>query len=120
MKKRGGFSVVELLVAVTVISILAVGVRQTATAYFAKMEQNKISEFKADAVSISQGVFYYAFFEGEPPSSYRDLMEQGYLVGDGLSPWGTPYELVESSGTWKVVAADDKGKRHVYAAQAER
>jgi prepilin-type N-terminal cleavage/methylation domain-containing protein len=119
-KRRGGFSVVELLVAVAIVSIVAAGVRQTAVAYFAHEEQKKKNIFMADVVSISQGVFYYSFFEGKPPSSYQDLVNQGYVLGDGLSPWGTPYTLIQTRSGWKVIALDKKGQEHVYEATAKR
>jgi len=117
MRARRGMSAVEILVSMAVLSILFMGVQKTAGVYFAREDRIREAEFRAEAASISQGVFYYCFYEGKSPGSFEDLYKGGYLIGDGLSPWGGVYHLEAKGGGWEVWAVDKKGKRYVYAVQ---
>jgi general secretion pathway protein G len=121
LKRTGGFSLVELMVVITIIAMLSTGV---AIALFHALGRAKVSKAEADIARIDAAVGLYRLATGKYPESLADLEKpvEGYpggVVPDGIDPdpWGNEYEcrrtengvLVRSFGEDGVEGGENAG-----------
>lgn len=107
---RSGFSLVEALIAVVIIALLAGGATFTATSILSRGESLKITQFELDSAHIVMSVVLFHKLYGEFPGSVGDLLRGKTLLGDGLSPWRTPYFVSVKNGMVAVSARNGKGE----------
>lgn len=94
-RNEGGFSLVELLVVITIIGILATTVT---IKVIGVLGQAKITRAKAEISEIKKAVGIYQTLTGKTPESLEDLRQpQDKNGGDaiidiGKDPWGNEYE----------------------------
>jgi len=94
-RNEGGFSLVELLVVITIIGILATTVT---IKVIGVLGQAKITRAKAEISEIKKAVGIYQTLLGKTPESLEDLRQpQDKNGGDaiidiGKDPWGNEYE----------------------------
>lgn len=97
--KKKGFTLVELLLVVTIIGILAGAVFVNLTG---QSKRAKIQRAKSDITMISSALTLYEMAVGEYPDDLRDLVEDPGVDGwNGpyltkktfLDPWGNEYQF---------------------------
>jgi len=104
-RAEGGFSLVELLVVITIIGILATTVT---IKVIGVLSQAKITKAQAEISEIKKAVGIYLTLTGKMPESLEDLRkEQDKNGGDaiidiGKDPWGNEYEF-ERTGRKVVI-----------------
>jgi prepilin-type N-terminal cleavage/methylation domain-containing protein len=91
--KKRGFSVVEMLVVVTILGLLFSGVVAIAPRFLGEDEAARRTAAAWEHLEISRACAMYAWFFGSFPKNMDALRQSGMLVGDGNSPWKNPYEL---------------------------
>src|SRR5690349_8608433 len=100
-RDEGGFSLVELLVVITIIGILATTVTIKVIGVLA---QAKVTKARAEISEIKKAIGIYRTLTGKWPESLEDLRQpQDKNGGDSIidiqkDPWGNEYQF-ERSGT---------------------
>jgi general secretion pathway protein G len=106
-RNEGGFSLVELLVVITIIGILATTVTIKVIGVLA---QAKITKARAEISEIKKAVGIYQTLTGKTPESLEDLRQpQDKNGGDpiieiGKDPWGNEYEFERTGRKVHVVS----------------
>jgi general secretion pathway protein G len=102
---EGGFSLVELLVVITIIGILATMVT---VKVIGAVGQARVTKARAEISEIKKAVGMYLLQEIRLPESLEDLKqpckgyEEGIMPDLGPDPWGNPYEY-EKLGSRKFI-----------------
>ncbi len=94
-----GFSLVELMVVITILGLLAGIVATNVFGLFAKAQ---VDIAKQDMHRLVEGIEVYRVQEGALPETLEDLFDEGgALRGDGppVDPWGHAYEYERIDGT---------------------
>lgn len=89
-KRHKGFTLVELLIGVAIISLLAM------IAIPNVMKANRKSRYAraaADAKTVTTSAITYVLDKSVYPTSIAVLRSGGYGGMDDLDPWRTPYQL---------------------------
>jgi general secretion pathway protein G len=101
---EGGFSLVELLVVITIIGILATTVT---VKVMGAMSEARVTKAKAEIKSIKDAIGMYQTVKGKVPETLEQLAEptgnyeEGFIKV-GKDPWGREYEY-ERTGSRKYV-----------------
>ena len=82
-ERRRGFTLVELLLVVTIIGILAGAVLVNISG---QSKRAKIQRAKSDIASVGSAISIYEMEVGDYPEELQDLVED-----PGLDGWGGPY-----------------------------
>ena len=104
-RREGGFSLVELLVVITIIGILATTVT---IKVIGVLGQAKITKAKAEMAEVKKAVGMYLTLTGKMPETLEDLRQPqeknggDSLLDIGKDPWGHDYEY-ERTGRKFVV-----------------
>jgi prepilin-type N-terminal cleavage/methylation domain-containing protein len=93
--KRDGFSLIEIVAAVIILSIIFSGLSALRVSH-ARYEREM--EIERDASVIQDALTCYLYFHGEEPEglegiTIEKLIRRGFLVGENKSPQGIPYKL---------------------------
>jgi general secretion pathway protein G len=102
---EGGFSLVELLVVITIIGILATTVT---VKVIGAMAEARVTKAKAEIKSIKDAIAMYQTVKGRIPDSLDQLAEpvgnyeEGFIKV-GKDPWGRDYEYEKTGGRKFVV-----------------
>ena len=104
-RKETGFSLVELLVVITIIGILATIVT---VKVFGALGTAKVTKAKTEISEIKKAVGMYYTVVGRMPESLEDLRQpaKGYeegFIDIGKDPWGHEYEFERLSGRKYIV-----------------
>jgi general secretion pathway protein G len=93
---RGGFTLVELAVAVAIIGVLAA---LSLAQYLAYIERVRVARAVIELKDIAAQLDPIAFEGGRLPSSLADIG-----LGGRTDPWGRPYQYLRIAGSpsWKV------------------
>lgn len=113
-KKRKGFSMVEIMLALAVIIALGVG------AFFAfnqVQQMRKIAQMNSDLDALAQGCLAYEAMNinSLPPDSLSDLVNGLFVTstkaedGSFTDPWGTEYVYSQSDRTISCTPNDASG-----------
>lgn len=112
-KKRKGFSMVEIMLALAVIIALGVG------AFFAfnqVQQMRKIAQMNSDLDALAQGCLAYEAMNinSLPPDSLSDLVDNFVTStkaedGSFTDPWGTEYVYSQSDRTISCTPNDASG-----------
>jgi prepilin-type N-terminal cleavage/methylation domain-containing protein len=105
MKK--GFTLVELLVVITILAVLAGAAIPFVQAY---VEESRLAKCKADLEEISRALVVYETREGEYPDSDVKLLAGRYLNKSPIDAWGSPYMVDRLAGTVFSKGPDRKDK----------
>jgi len=80
---RPGFTAVELIVSLLIISILMTGVLPTLGVLKSSKDVEKELISAADEVAVKLGVSVYQILYGRLPESIEDLVHSGVIMGEG-------------------------------------
>jgi general secretion pathway protein G len=103
--REGGFSLVELLVVITIIGILATMVT---VKVIGAVGQARVTKARAEISEIKKAIGIYLISEGRLPEQLDDLKNPSKNNEDGImpdlsnDPWGNPYEY-EKLGSRKFI-----------------
>jgi general secretion pathway protein G len=112
---RRGFSLMELMVVITILGILAVLVVQNV---FPMIGQSKINAAKSDIKTIVQSVNMYRMHHNKLPESLAVLVEpnpknlnEPYIEGDGvpLDPWDNEYLFKKDGSKFEILSLGADG-----------
>lgn len=95
--RRGGFTLIELMVVLTVVALLlSVAVPR----YFHSVERSKENVLRANLVTTREAIDKFVGDNGRYPDSLEQLVEKRYLRS-------LPYDpLTDSNATWTLVPSD--------------
>lgn len=122
-RKKNGFSLLEMLVVVSIILILAT----IAVPKFTSASKTaKIAKIEADLHTISNAAALYEIDNGAYPGSVSDLVRKGssgkaYLQSEPTLPDGTKYSINSEgvvSGTFDSVTYDSAASHRTAAAES--
>jgi len=94
---RAGFTIVELMIVVTVISILL----SMAVPYYQRtLVRSKESLLRNNLFTMRQVIDEFTIDKGKAPQSLQDLVTEGYLRSVPVDP------LTGQNNTWKIIMED--------------
>lgn len=106
MKRKGeGFTLVELMVVLTVIALL---LSIVVPDYVGRMRQAEEAVLKENLTVMRDALDKHYADAGRYPRSLDELVSKRYLRSIPSDPF------TQSSGTWRVVAPEDPAKGGVY------
>lgn len=88
MRKRHGFSLIEMLVCVTILGILSGGIALTANKMTAVYDKYADTVVLHDLLALTQGAEVFKRLYGAYPNSASELLESGVCVGDTRTQTG--------------------------------
>jgi general secretion pathway protein G len=103
--KTGGFTLIELIVVMSIIAMLA---SLAVPRYFGSLEKSKNAVLKEDLSLLRGALDKYYGDNDKYPATLDDLVSRKYLRNIPRDP------LTESATTWIVVAPEDPDKGGVY------
>ena len=104
-KSQGGFTLVELLVVIALISLLAA---MAVVQYRNSIQKTQEATLKTNLFRMRDAIDQYYADKGKYPSSLDALVSDQYLRKIPDDP------ITRSATTWQVVAPADSGKGRVY------
>ena len=96
-KKSGGFTIIELMV---VISIIMIIVSIAVPIYTQSILRAKEAVLRQDLFAMRSAIDQYTMDKSKAPQALRDLMQEGYLREIPKDPF------TDSRDTWQVVQED--------------
>jgi prepilin-type N-terminal cleavage/methylation domain-containing protein len=104
MKNRQGFTLIEVVASAVIIGIVFSGVSVLRTS---QIEYARNLQADQDILNIQEALSCYLFFHADEPESLKDisietLFRKGFLTGENLSPWETPYKLIVQDSSLAV------------------
>jgi general secretion pathway protein G len=105
VRRRSGFTLVELLVVMAVIAVL---LTLAVPRYFGSLDKSKEAVLKEDLFQLRDAIGKYYGDKGKYPESLDALATEKYLRSVPVDP------ITESATTWVVVAPEDPQKGAVY------
>jgi general secretion pathway protein G len=97
MRRQGGFTLVELMVVMLIISVLAA---IAIPAYIASLRNAREAVLKEDLHVMRQAIDSYTMDKEKGPQSLDDLVQSGYLKEIPTDP------MTHSSSTWVTATSD--------------
>jgi len=97
MRRQGGFTLVELMVVMLIISVLAA---IAIPAYIASLRNAREAVLKEDLHVMRQAIDSYTMDKEKGPQSLDDLVQAGYLKEIPTDP------MTHSSSTWVTATSD--------------
>lgn len=80
---RSGFTAIELIISILIISILMTGALPTLNVLRSSRDVERELVLAADEVAVKLGVSAYQILYGQLPESIEDLMYSGIITGEG-------------------------------------
>lgn len=99
MRRKGGFTMIELLVAVTILALL---VSIAAPRYFGNMDRAKEDVLKEDLYIMRDAIDKFYADRNRYPESLDELVTERYLRKVPVDPF------TQSNRSWVPIAAQDK------------
>jgi general secretion pathway protein G len=109
MSRRSAFTLIELILVVTIIGVLAAMV---VPRFVGRGEQAKEARARADIASISLALDLYELDMGQYPTSIEDLAKREPPTGVDESQWNGPYLK-------KGLPKDPWGRTYVFNAESQ-
>lgn len=114
MRKRKGFTLIELVIVVAIIGILSLMILPQ---FNNVTSDAKVKTFESNCQTVTSAIgMYQAGNDGEYPTSTDDL--KSYINGGWNSltdnPKGASYNYDPSTKTFTASYTDDKGTSHTY------
>nr|QRZ58741.1 general secretion pathway protein G1 [Malawimonas jakobiformis] len=97
--KRRRFSLIELLIAVSIIVTFS---SLVGAVYLKKLEESKLSKAKIDINTIANSLIMYYTRTSRYPRQLENLVEQGDIRSVPTDPWDNPYQYVPQLD-WNVI-----------------
>jgi general secretion pathway protein G len=97
IRRQGGFTLVELMVVMLIISVLAA---IAIPAYIASLRNAREAVLKEDLHVMRQAIDSYTMDKEKGPSSLDDLVQAGYLKEVPTDP------MTHSNSTWVTATSD--------------
>lgn len=95
--KRRGFSLIELMIVITIVSII---VSIAVPLYQKSITRTKESVLRNNLFTLRTLIDEYTYDKQKAPQSLRDLVDSGYLRQIPVDP------MTGSSETWRVIMED--------------
>ncbi len=102
MRKNGGFTLVELLVVLTLVAILASLVAPVVSGAIARAKESALKE---NLFILRKAIDDYYADQGDYPSGLNQLVEKRYIRKLPVDP------LTDRSDSWIEVRSEDDGKQ---------
>ena len=96
-KKSGGFTIIELMVVISIILIL---ISIAVPMYNQSILRAKEAVLRQDLFAMRQAIDQYTMDKAKAPQSLQDLVQEGYLREIPKDPF------TDSRDTWQVVQED--------------
>jgi general secretion pathway protein G len=94
---RRGFTIVELMIVLTVISVL---VSIAVPMYQRSILRSKEAVLKSNLFSLRTVIDEYTYDKGKAPQTLQDLVQEGYLRTVPMDP------MTNSAETWQIIMED--------------
>ena len=119
MRRQSGFTLVEMIVVISIIGVLATII---VTRYSGQTDQAKVAAAKSQVAQIESAVISFHANTGRLPNSLLELVskpsdavnwqEGGYLKGSGApkDPWGNPYLLRTIGRRFEILSLGADGQ----------
>jgi len=105
MVKRLGFTLIELMVVMTIVALL---LTLALPRYFGSVDKSKEAVLKENLHQIREAISRYYADKGRYPESLDTLASDKYLRRVPIDP------ITESTATWQLVQPEDAQKAGVY------
>lgn len=108
--QKKGFSLVEVLLTVFIMSIIAGGMTLTIQGMQGTSDKKGLVEAEFEMLNIAMAASLHSKIEGTAASNVETLFSKGYLIGSNLSPFKTPYKLGYRGGRVFIWCTGPKGE----------
>lgn len=98
------------MVTLLILSIVAGGAMLTAASYTGGANKKNLLAAELDMLNIAMAASLYEKLEGKPVPGAETLFNGGYLLGDNLSPFKTPYILSKKEGRMYIHCTGPRGE----------
>lgn len=109
-KHKAGFSLVEVLLTVFIMSIIAGGMTLTIQGMQGTSDKKGLMEAEFEMLNIAMAAALHSKIEGTAVPNADTLFSKGYLIGNNLSPFKTPYKLGYRGGRAYIWCTGPKGE----------
>lgn len=107
---KRGFSLVEVLLTVFIMSIIAGGMTLTIQGMQGTSDKKGLVEAEFEMLNIAMAASLHSKIEGTAASNVETLFSKGYLIGSNFSPFKTPYKLGYRGGRVFIWCNGPKGE----------
>ena len=117
-KKNKGFSLVEILVTVVIMSIIVGGVGMNLQGIFGPTYDAYREQYTLrDLLVITDAVHIYKKITGKLPANIEELFDQKILLNENLSIYGTVYSLNVTPAGIEIFTTKDNEKKEIITMQ---
>lgn len=102
LKKAGGFTLIELMIAIALIGTLA-GI--AVPIYFSSMDRARVSRTKHEIRAIEKEIMYFVMQNNRFPNDLSEIGFRGIIY-----PYGNPYQYLPVIVSKKTGNIENKGK----------
>lgn len=100
----------EVLLTVIIMSIIAGGMTLTIQGMQDTSDKKGLMEAEFEMLNIAMAASLHSKIEGTAASNAETLFSKGYLIGNNLSPFKTPYKLGYRGGRAYIWCTGPKGE----------
>ena len=117
-KKNKGFSLVEILVTIVIMSIIVGGVGMNLQGIFGPTYDAYREQYTLrDLLVITDAVHVYKKINGKLPANIEELFDQKILLNENSSIYGTVYSLNVTPAGIEIFTTKDNEKKEIITMQ---